>query len=169
MSYTYAQRDADAKHHELWVLDHLRLRDGVKAKPFGQALFDEELRGWLRSTRTMAGRKAPVRWIPDIVVIKDHMVFMVDAKAGRTWKRTGNHDIEQDALTAALAWGWALCVDVWFIFSDGKGMSAAELAKRAERRDGPFLGNGSGTPFYLWPISIFEQIIEPTPERELVP
>lgn len=166
MSYTYEERSADAQHHEWWVLEQLRQRPSVKAKPFGQALFDEELRGWLRSVRTPAGRKAPIRWIPDVIAIKDGNATLIDAKAGHTWKRTGNHDIEKDALTAALAWGWALCVDVWFIFSDGKGMSAAELAKHPQCREGTFLGRGSGTPFYLWPCAIFDQLIEPTPEMD---
>ena len=162
MSFTYAERDRIARWHEQHVLEQIRLR-GSFAEPFGQILFSADLRDRLRACKTLAGRKTPVRWIPDIIVINGGVVSLVDAKAGDTWKATGNHDVEQDALTASLAWGWAMSCSAWFIFTDGWTASAHTLATSPLRREGPFLGKGSGTPFWLWPRTVCQELIDPTP------
>lgn len=163
MSFT-ARMDI-ARTHEQWVLAQLQQR-GWYAEPFGQALFSQELRTRLAACQTIAGRKAPMRWIPDIVAIRDMSVVLVDAKAGTSWRRTNNHAIEQDALVAALGWGHALTVPVWFIFSDGRGASARDLAFSKSRREPPFMGDGSGTQFWVWPRSEMQQVFPDPTEQE---
>lgn len=162
MSFTYTDRDRMARWHEKHVLEQIRQR-GSFAEPFGQVLFSADLRERLRACRTLAGRKTPIRWIPDIIAINSNVVALVDAKAGDTWQRTGRHDVEQDALVAALGWGSAMSCQVWFIFTDGWAASAHTLANSPARREGPFLGKGSGTPFWLWPRTVCQELIEPTP------
>lgn len=160
---SYAERAREAAWHELWVKQELNLITGWQAEPYGQALLSEDMRRALRRCRTLAGRKAPVRWMPDIIAVRSPEVRFIDAKAGQKWEATGNHDIEADALQAALRWSDALSADVWFIFTDGRGVTARRIGLCEYVRPGRFAGNGSGTPFWLLPRAICAECIRPTP------
>ena len=160
---SYAERARQAAWHELWVTRELHLTGRWKAAPFGQALLPEDMRKALRRCKTLDGRKTPVRWMPDIIAIRGTEVRFIDAKAGDRWKTTGNHDIEADALQAAVQWSAALSADVWFIFADGSGATARQLSLYEGLHPGHFNGNGSGTPFWLLPRSTCADCIKPTP------
>jgi hypothetical protein len=153
-----------ALHHERWVLSQIRPRVDI-AEPFGQALFSERLREVLKKCQSAPGMPSPVRWIPDIICIQNGRVTLIEAKAGDKWKQTGNHAVEKDSLEAAHRWRLVMSADVWFIFSDGRAASADALINPGNnvRREGSFLGSGSGTPFWYWPASVMQQLIEPTP------
>jgi hypothetical protein len=148
--------------HERWVLSELQ-RLGWQAAPFGQALLPQHIRDGLRECHTLAGRKTPTRWMPDIIALRPPLLRFIDAKAGDRWRDTGNHDIEQDALQAALRWSDALTADVWFIFSDGSGSTARAISLYPGIHPGPFHGNGSGTDFWLVPRAVCQPCMEPTP------
>jgi hypothetical protein len=160
---SFEQRMREAQWHENWVITELR-RLEWQAAPFGQALLPRDIREGLRQCETLAGRKAPARWMPDIIALKPPDLRFIDAKAGSTWRRTGNHDIERDALQAALRWSGALTADVWFIFSDGWGATATQVATYRGLHPGSFHGEGSGTAFWLFPRGACRECIRPTPE-----
>jgi hypothetical protein len=65
-----------------------------------------------------------------------------------------NHALEQNALAAALNWTAIWEMDVWYIFTDGSGIPARQLAKPSVKWPGPHCGNGSGTPFWLFPVGL---------------
>ena len=73
--------------HERWVLSELQ-RLGWQVAPFGQALLPQHIRDGLRKCETLAGRKAPPRWMPDIITLRPPDLRFVDAQAGHTWPRT---------------------------------------------------------------------------------
>lgn len=157
-----AERMRRAAWHERWVLYQLHAR-GTQAWPFGQALLPDDARAALRRCQTLAGAKAPVRWMPDLLVIRDTTVSFIDAKAGDKWAGTQNHDIEADALQAARNWEQALTADVWFVFSDGRAASVHTVMTHPDTRKGRWNGSGSGTPFWVFPRAICTELINPTP------
>jgi hypothetical protein len=167
MSEGFAYRIALAEHHEKWVLAKLRELYGSRikhAEPFGQALFSHQLREYLRRVRTKSGAETLIRWLPDIICVGiDDRCFLVEAKSGDGWKKYGNHSVENKSLEAASKFEKEFETDVWFIFSDGRGEKASVLNSHPGKKPGHYSGNGSGTPFSLWPADKLTQRIAPTP------
>jgi hypothetical protein len=89
----------------------------------------------------------------DLATRPPHAYF-IDAKSSETWRQTGNHALERNALAAALNWTAIWEMDVWYIFTDGSGTTARQLAKPSAKWPGPQRGNGSGTPFWLFPVGL---------------
>jgi len=146
---TFATRLAVAERHERDVLDALRCA-GWDAEMFGQGQLTDVMRNHLRNFTVVT----PLRWMPDIIAARtlssgrSHVVF-VDAKAGDKWRVTGNHDIETAALETADTWqSWTKC-PVYFVFSDWSVVTGDRIWGTG--RVGPHLGNGSGTPYLLFP------------------
>ncbi len=84
---------------------------------------------------------------PDIIAVFPPLAFLIDAKQGARHRDTGKHAIEQSSLKAMLILEKALNISAWFILPDGAGISAQEADRVKE--PGTFLGQGSGTPFWL--------------------
>lgn len=145
---TFDARLKIGKSHELDVLQALIRRDW-HAEFFGQSLLSERMMSYLRTVQT------GVRWMPDIIAAKlvngKNVIAFVDAKAGERYKETGNHDVETAALEAAERW-IEFCNNrcpYLFVFANGTIATPADIRERCW--DGPFVGNGSGTPFKLFP------------------
>lgn len=150
---TFASRMTQAYPHELAVLDRLRSA-GWDAEPCGQTLFSQTLRRHFRNTEKVM----LLRWAPDIIAARMFLsgfsqVVFVDAKAGDRWRTSGNHDVEISALEAAEQWERTNrgCI-YYFIFSDWSVVTCEEIRDVAHR--GPDYGNGSGTPYLLFPVTV---------------
>lgn len=147
----FQNRLAVAKQHEWNVMRNLHIRCWL-AEPFGQGQLSDGMRDLIKGVRSH------VRYLPDIIAAETgqrahgRLVF-IDAKAGETFLRTGNHDIESAALDAAKCWAHfaGACCEVYFVFGDGGVISPDGAATQA--RQGHYRGNGSGTPFVLIPAS----------------
>lgn len=147
---TFTARLEIGKLHELRVLESL-IRRGWDAEYFGQAMLSERMREYLRKIPTC------VRWMPDIIAAKNitgkNLVAFVDAKGGKKYQETGNHDIETASLVAAEKW-IELSGDecpYYYVFDDGTVATPGDV--REHGHDGMFRGNGSGTPFKLLPCT----------------
>lgn len=118
-----------------------------RAERFGQGQISEEMRELLREVDTA------VRWMPDIIAARRFAAGMrlvfIDAKAGERWRDTGNHDVETKALIGAELWREYSGCETYFVFTDGGVITPATFREMAE--PGRYVGNGSGTPFYLVP------------------
>lgn len=142
------------EQHEDNVLTHLRMA-GWDAEPFGQG----QLPGKMRAHLSRYTPITPVRWIPDIIAAKvtplgQQRLVYVDAKAGEQWRRTGLHGCEISSLETADAWQRLSRCWVYYVFTD-------MLVTTSERiwecgHEGPQTGNGSGTPYLLFPATICE-------------
>ena len=139
---TFEERIANGSAHERLVIQMLEEREWT-VTAFGQGMLPDAIRAGLRQTQS------PMRWMPDILAYRsnDGMVVCIDAKAGETWRRTGNHDVETAALDAAERWEIYSGQPYYFVFADGGVLTPAEI--REQSKPGWFRGNGSGTPFVL--------------------
>lgn len=113
---------------------------GASVVPFGQAMLPASTRDRLRLT------PSPIRWLPDLLVVTPHRALLVDAKAGRA--DTPNYAIEWAALVAHRRLERS-GLDVVIVWSDFTWSLPRELHP-ADGQPGPFIGNGSGTPFVLF-------------------
>jgi hypothetical protein len=120
----------------------------------GQELFSATMQENLHNCSLPDGRPLPFRWLPDLLATRPPHAYFIDAKSSETWRQTGNHALERNALAAALNWTAIWEMDVWYIFTDGSGTTARQLAKPSAKWHGPQRGNGSGTPFWLFPVSL---------------
>lgn len=143
------------RQHEHRVLQVLRDR-GWDAEVFGQSLLSDDMSNTLRRV------DSPVRWMPDIIAGKNiggrQRIVYVEAKGGRRYRDTGNHDLEIASLDAAEKWV-SFAGDhcpVFFIFDDLGVTTPADV--RDHCRQGTYRGNGSGTPFVLFPTTICRPI-----------
>lgn len=146
---SFAARLEQAQQHEIDVRDALRRR-GWAAELFGQGQLPDLLRTNLRRVDT------PVRWMSDIIAVRPYpesrFLVFVDAKAGKKYLETGNHDIEISALESAERW-LTFAGDncrYYFVFSDGGVIKPDRIREIGEL--GNYRGNGSGTPFLLFPV-----------------
>jgi hypothetical protein len=142
---TFHERLTRAQWHENQVAYWLTTCGWVCA-PFGQGQLPPEIREHLKHIHT------PVRWMADTLAVRSSRALFVDAKAGETHRWTGNHAIEKDALETAEKWAQFSQCDVVFIFEDGGLVTPGVV--RANCWDGPYRGNGSGTPFVLFPTTV---------------
>ncbi len=144
---SFAARLSEATSHEIAVRDALRRR-GWAAELFGQGQL-EPVRPHLRFINT------PVRWMSDIIAVRPYpesrFLVFVDAKAGLKHQQTGNHDVEISALDSAEKWLDFAGQDCryYFVFSDGGVIKPDRV--REIGVPGPYRGNGSGTPFLIFP------------------
>lgn len=147
---TFAARMAEAALHEQAVLNEIRCRGWI-AEPFGQGQLPERVRDLLRKHSSTL-----VRWMPDIIAMKQFpngmQLRFVDAKAGNKWETTGNHDVEIKALESADAFYSYAKAPVYFVFTD-MGAAAPEDIWDVGWQ-GPNYGNGSGTPYLLFPAAV---------------
>lgn len=141
---TFRDRLSATLEHERGVLLAAR-RDGWTACPFGQGLLDETVRAALRTIDT------PLRFLPDIVAVRGPAAYLIDAKT-ETRFDTPNFAIQTDALVAGHSWSRFAALPLVFVWADYRcNFSWDLLANDAPLRRGHWTGNGSGTPFYLWP------------------
>lgn len=148
----FEHRLALALAHEHNVLTALR-HWGWDAEPFGQAQLSTAMREHLRRYTPVT----PVRWMPDIIAARQlprglTRVVYVDAKAGEQWQTTGNHDVETAAVDAAEGFEAYTRCPVYFVFTDYCVTTQEEI--REFGTPGPQYGNGSGTPYLLFPRGI---------------
>jgi len=143
---SYYERVGPALEHEEKVLQWLRY-EGCIAEPWGQALFPIAFQDALRACQDADGNPVLLRWFPDIIALVPPLAFLIDAKQGARHRDTGKHAIEQSSLKAMLILEKALNISAWFILPGGAGISAQEADRVKE--PGTFLGQGSGTPFWL--------------------
>jgi hypothetical protein len=145
---TFAQRMRVAESWEAELRDRLRA-EGWVADSFGQGQLPKHQRELLKRVRT------PARWMPDMVAQRperEHsLCIFIDAKAGDTFRKTGNHDIEAASLDALIQWKRFSKVPCLVITQDWKIHDVERVA--ALCWDGAFRGFGSGTPFKLWKAS----------------
>lgn len=131
------------------VIEKLR-ECGYLADRFGQGQLPERQRALLRFHDTQ------VRWMPDIACsrrfAKSSLFMFLDAKAGDTYLRTGNHDIEKASLDALVEWKRFSKLPTFIITSDWKVHDPERILNLCW--SGYFRGTGSGTPFVLWPVDV---------------
>jgi hypothetical protein len=143
---TFTDRITQARAHEKAVEAHID-HAGWDVCEFGQGCLSEEVRRALQPIDT------PLRWMPDLVAVRGQVAYLVDGKWSNR-QDTGNYDIECSSLAALHEFYISLrlpVVTVWFDFRCN--FSWELLASDAPLRRGPWRGNGSGTPFWLWPQS----------------
>lgn len=147
----FKQLLSHAEQHETAVIDALRRRQWT-AEKFGQGQLTEPLRNLLRHVNTH------VRWLPDIIAARETpsatQIVFIDAKAGDTHMRTGNHAIQISALEASEKWIEFTnhCCAYFYVFADGAVCTPGDV--RESCWDGRYLGNGSGTPFKVFPAAV---------------
>lgn len=140
---TGTQRMEIGEQFETAIIGALRAR-GWYAEPFGQAMLTARMRQYMRATDT------PARWLPDVIAAKRvavQQIVYVDAKAGDEWRRTGNHDVETAAVTAAAGWADFTNCATYLAFTDWS-VTTPDRALTCGR-PGRWDGNGSDTPFLL--------------------
>lgn len=134
--------------HELEVAKQLERR-GWAVKPWGQGLFDDNIR------QALINRKDPVvywRWIPDLIAVRGETVYLVDPKTDMRTD-TPNFSIELDAFIAHNAMR-ALGLHIVYVWADltcntpGRLVSAG-LFTPEPGRNRVATTNGSGTSFML--------------------
>jgi hypothetical protein len=122
---TFSRKDP----HEVLVK---QIREALTAlgwcvEPMGQGQFSATMQENLHNCWLPDGRPLPFRWLPDLLATRPPHAYFIDAKSSETWRQTGNHAVEQNALVAALNWTAIWEMDVWYIFTDGSGTTARQL------------------------------------------
>lgn len=145
---TFALRIASAVAFEDQVVERLRAL-GFVADKFGQGQLPDRQRELLRTVDT------PIRWMADIIAQRKFaagtLCMFVDAKAGDKYKQTNNHDIETRALNTLIEWKRFAKAPSLIVTADWCVHDPEYVAGICW--DGRWNGNGSGTPFKLWPVS----------------
>lgn len=142
MSFAYHDRLAKGHAFETEVLMRL-IERGVDAFPWGQGLLSTGARDSLKTT------SSPVRWFPDILVVKDKTVLHLDPKD--TQRDTPNYAAEVSSVDAHQRWSRATGETVLFVWPDWK-VTPAHLIdiQRCRRMPGVNFGR---TDYYLIPKS----------------
>jgi hypothetical protein len=123
--------------------------------PFGQGQLSDEVRKYLH----MHVDHLYVRWLPDRMVIRPALylakikewMWLVDSKYSPL---PNTHDawlLEKDAHTAHRLQRTALGLPIVYIWPDGCSCSYVEDLPDEALIEGPFRGNGSGTPYWKVP------------------
>lgn len=144
---SFAARLAPAIEFEQRVIDRLN-KSGWPAFPFGQAQLSLECRQRLARFEDFSRRPSRIRWMPDIITFRDlrngrSYVALIDAKASNGLR----YAIETSAVDTAEIYVDGLYTPTFFVFDDWKVLTPLEVRQRGVQ--GPFRGNGSGTPFLL--------------------
>ena len=136
------------KGHEDAVADELRLRGWI-VHPWGQGLFDDgEVGAQVRAALVTCDPKTLWRWIPDLIAIKGHRIYLVDPKTDLRGD-TPNFSLEADAF---MAHSMMRClglpiVYVWQDFTCNAPDRLRPVGHFLEPQRGKVAG--SGTPFML--------------------
>lgn len=136
-------------HHEAIIIEMLQ-SSGWEAHRWGQGILSDRFTKALRST------KSPLRWSADVIAVCGSDWAMIDAKA-ETRIDTAYYSIEKAAASAM--WGQRMAANndphgqFLFVWHDFRVSNATDVMCDGMRIEGPDLGNGSGTPFYLYPKS----------------
>ena len=132
----------DGLSHEQRVADALR-ENGWAVERFGQALLSEHARGVLRD----AGPACLYRWLPDLLIARDGVTWLVDAKSGRT--DTAYHALEVAAHQAHVLLEH-LGIEIAYIWADLSTITVRDVA--AVAKPGPsYQRGGSGAAYVLVP------------------
>jgi len=147
---SYEKRMAAGKRHERRVAKSLCIR-GWHVDFVGQSQLSDEAHTALESLRP----KREVRWWPDLLAVKRRgeswLCLLVDAKTGRS--DTPNYAIEDDAIRAHRIFADDFGLPVFYVFGDGRVASLGALEGHGGT-PGPRYGNGSDTPYSLYPKTI---------------
>jgi ribulose bisphosphate carboxylase small subunit len=148
---TWATRitSAQEREQEVWAL--LEQGYGCQVSFFGQSQLPEKMRDRLRAYPS----KPNIRWLPDLLVERDYLrfqrvqeyIWLVDVKSCRL--DTDYWDIEQASLAAHRSMRYQLGLPIVYVWPDG--CSYVEDLRDNLLINGPYRGNGSGTPFWLFP------------------
>lgn len=125
---TWHERRALAEPFEDHVIGLLR-DSGWDAERFGQGQLSETMRLHLRQIKPPTA----VRWLPDIIAgrttaLRTSTIRYVDAKAGETWRKTGNHAVEVSPVNADDEWQLYSGTEVFYVFTDG-GVATPERVR----------------------------------------
>lgn len=149
---TYAGRLTLGEPWERDVIDALWLR-GWQVQAIGSGQLSGVMRDLLHDYRTRNGDPTLVRWVPDICAArrtgKRVRAYLIDAKAGTEWPKTGNHDVELNSLAAAEAITPAWGIPVVFAFQDWS-VASAKMIRDNTIRELPGVGPGR-TRFAIFP------------------
>lgn len=156
---TFTERMTRALNHELIVATGLRER-GYVVGEFGQGQLGPDVRDALRRHRTK------LRWLPDLIAVSIGEVLLVDAKFGRT--DTPNYDMEKASLDALVALQRATDVPVVIVWADMRCSYVMALECCDSRSEGVYCGNGSGTPYWLFPKDLVGHDMDDVFTREVV-
>ena len=146
----FRERMAQAEKHESTVRGMLEER-GWLTIPFGQSQLTEQARDQLKRFDT------PLRWIPDILTVKNTELILIDAKTTRRVD-TGNVDIEKASFDAHIALTGIWRVKIFYVWFDYSVCDVWTVNDHG--RIGQWRGNGSGTPFILVPRSVMRPFDE---------
>ena len=146
----YAERSI-ATSFEDTLVHHLNTRDGWTAYKFGQGLLPEDCRDRLRRYEDGARRPSLIRWMPDILAIRDAsntrpFVALIDAKLAGS---TPNHAVELSALETAEIYVDRFFTPTFFVFSDWSVLTPRDIRQRGTPGPEPREELGSGTPYLL--------------------
>lgn len=129
------------KQHETDVRKRLDA-EGWEAQEWGNGLLADTIRNVLQHQPT----KIMLRWLPDLLAVRDFNVRLIDAKSG--WSDTPFHSLEIDAYACHLILERVFGIPVVYVWEDFTVNTAGGIKyERWEAR--PNRTNGSGTPFML--------------------
>lgn len=140
-----AARLAVAKAHEHDVYDHLRGMGLDAVEFFGQGQLSEEFRFHLKKTRSA------LRWWPDMVAVQAGMLWLVDAKTGRS--DTPHWSLEKAAHEAHQQFQKALSHPLIYVWDDFSCSYLDDLTHEVIKQ-GVWNGHGSSTDYWLIPKGI---------------
>lgn len=143
---SYGDRAATGTEQESRVLVALRAR-GWEAHPFGQGQIPGNCRDILRRYEDSAMNPVLIRWLPDIIAVRDigkPEVCLIDAKAGGP-----NFAIETRAVEASEIFVEKMNVPCFFVGDDGSVITPRICRERGRLGPPPRDGRGSGTPYLL--------------------
>lgn len=144
---SFARRLGPALEFEECVKKRLN-ESGWPAFSFGQSQLSEECRQRLAKFEDLSKRPCRIRWMPDIITFRDlrngrSYVALIDAKTGNGQR----YAIEMSAVDTANIYVDLLYTPTFFVFDDWRVLTPLDVRQRGFQ--GPFRGNGSGTPFLL--------------------
>jgi hypothetical protein len=136
---------------ERQVVDRLNA-SGWSAWQFGQAQLPDECRQRLRQFVDFARRPSLIRWMPDIIALRDlskgrSFVALIDAKTGDSDKP--NYALELSAIETACIYTDQLYTPTFFVFADWLVLTPRDARQRGRSGPEPQPGRGSGTPYVL--------------------
>ncbi len=141
---SFADRISQAETHEQNC--QTKITDtGWTVGQYGQACLTKDVRDALRWIDT------PIRWMADHIAIRGPVACLADAKWSNR-QDTPNYDIECSSLASLGLQCESLGIPVVIIWYDFQCNYTWDLLPdHAPKFRGPWRGNGSGTPFWLWP------------------
>lgn len=109
---SFAERMSDAEEWELKLLGLFNDRPDCVANRFGQGMLTPDMRKALIRLPYIT----LLRWMPDLIVATADRVVLIDAKYSPRRPETGNHSVESQSTVAAVAFGEAMGIGVYYAF-----------------------------------------------------